>query len=105
MGVAKLATAWKADKAQVGATIAVSSGDNFGAAPPISAMNGEKPTVEGLNLAGLDVSTFGNHEHDRPLAHLREMIKLSDFEWVASNYSNLTPLRVSAEKLQLPLPR
>ena len=98
MGVAKLATAWKADKAQVGATIAVSSGDNFGAAPPISAMNGEKPTVEGLNLAGLDVSTFGNHEHDRPLSHLREMIKLSEFQWVASNYSNLTPLRVSAEK-------
>ncbi|MFM1783827.1 MAG: hypothetical protein RLZZ579_104, partial [Actinomycetota bacterium] len=98
MGVAKMATAWKADKALVGASIAVSSGDNFGAAPPISAMNAEKPTVEGLNLAGLDVSTFGNHEHDRPLAHLREMIKLSEFQWVASNYNDLTPLRVSADK-------
>jgi len=68
------------------ATIAISSGDNFGAAPPISTEFEEMPTIEALNLAKLDVSTFGNHEHDRNLTHLNKMIGASDFEWVVSNY-------------------
>ncbi len=82
-----LASNWAADRAANAATIAVSSGDNIGAAPPISTEFEELPTIEALNLAGLDVSTMGNHEHDRNIDHLNKMIGASDFQWVVSNYS------------------
>jgi 5'-nucleotidase len=85
-GAAGLASNWDADRAANKATIAISSGDNFGAAPPISTEFEELPTVEALNLAKLDVSIFGNHEHDRNLTHLNKMIGASDFQWVVSNY-------------------
>ena len=85
-GAAGLASNWDADRAANKATIAISSGDNIGAAPPISTEFEELPTIEALNLAKLDVSTFGNHEHDRNLIHLNKMIGASDFQWVVSNY-------------------
>jgi 5'-nucleotidase len=86
-GAALLASNWAADRALVPATVALSSGDNIGAAPPISTEFEELPTIESLNLAKLDVSTMGNHEHDRNLDHLNKVIGASDFEWVVSNYN------------------
>jgi 2',3'-cyclic-nucleotide 2'-phosphodiesterase (5'-nucleotidase family) len=86
-GAALLASNWAADRTANAATIAVSSGDNIGAAPPISTEFEELPTIEALNLAKLDVSVFGNHEHDRNIDHLNKMIGASDFQWVVSNYS------------------
>lgn len=91
-GAPVLAAAWKRDRARVPATIVVSSGDNIGGAPPVSALFEEFPTVKALNLMGLDVSTMGNHEHDRPLEHFRRVVDASRFRWVASNYSSLKPL-------------
>ena len=82
-----LASNWAADRAANAATIAVSSGDNIGAAPPISTEFEELPTIESLNAIKLDVSTMGNHEHDRNIDHLNKMIGASDFQWVVSNYS------------------
>jgi 5'-nucleotidase len=92
-GAAVLASAWKRDRARVPATVIVSSGDNIGGSPPVSALFEEFPTIKALDLMGLDVSTFGNHEHDRPLEHLRRVIDASDFRWVVSNYSTLDPLQ------------
>jgi 5'-nucleotidase len=86
-GAPLLASNWAADRAANKATIAISSGDNIGAAPPISTEFEELPTIEALNLAKLDVSTFGNHEHDRATDHLVKVIGASDFQWVVSNYS------------------
>jgi 5'-nucleotidase len=86
-GAALLASNWAADRAANVATIAVSSGDNIGAAPPISTEFEELPTIEALNLAKLDVSVFGNHEHDRNIDHVNKIIGASDFQWVVSNYS------------------
>ena len=86
-GAALLASNWAADRAANVATVALSSGDNIGAAPPISGSFEELPTIEALNLAKLDVSTFGNHEHDRNLEHLNKVIDKSDFQWVVSNYN------------------
>jgi 5'-nucleotidase len=60
----------------------------------------EIPTVEALNAMKLDVSTFGNHEHDRDINHITKMINLSDFSWVASNYSTLAPMNTGAKKVQ-----
>jgi 5'-nucleotidase len=85
-GAGLLASNWEADRKANPATIALSSGDNFGAAPPISTEFEEIPTVETLNAVKLDVSIPGNHEHDRNLDHLNKMIGLSNFQWVVSNY-------------------
>lgn len=87
-GAPLLASNWAADRAANKATIAISSGDNIGAAPPISTEFEELPTIESLNAIKLDVSTMGNHEHDRNLDHLNKMIGASDFQWVVSNYSD-----------------
>jgi 2',3'-cyclic-nucleotide 2'-phosphodiesterase (5'-nucleotidase family) len=86
-GAPLLASNWAADRTANPATIAISAGDNIGAAPPISTEFEELPTIEALNLAKLDVSIFGNHEHDRNIDHLNKMIGASEFQWVVSNYS------------------
>ena len=86
-GAALLTSNWAADRTANAATISLSSGDNIGAAPPISTEFEELPTIEALNLAKLDVSVFGNHEHDRNIDHLNKMIGASEFQWVVSNYS------------------
>ena len=86
-GAALLTSNWAADRTANAATISLSSGDNIGAAPPISTEFEELPTIEALNLAKLDVSIFGNHEHDRNIDHLNKMIGASEFQWVVSNYN------------------
>lgn len=91
-GAAALKVFFDTDKAK-GTTIVASGGDNFGAAPPISAQFEELPTVLSLNQMGLDVSTLGNHEHDRSLAHLQKMIDASSFKWTVANYSSFDTLK------------
>jgi len=86
-GAALLTSNWAADRKANAATVAISAGDNIGAAPPISTEFEELPTIEALNLAKLDVSVFGNHEHDRNIDHVNKIIGASDFQWVVSNYS------------------
>ena len=87
-GAALLTSNWEADRKANAATVAISAGDNIGAAPPISTEFEELPTIEALNLAKLDVSIFGNHEHDRNIDHVNKIIGASDFQWVVSNYSS-----------------
>lgn len=76
----------------LGQTLVISSGDNIGAAPPISSQFDELPTILALNKMGVDFSTFGNHEHDRALPALNKSIDASNFQWVVSNYSSLSSL-------------
>ena len=86
-GAPLLVSNWEADRKANPVTVAFTSGDNIGAAPPISTEFEELPTIETLNSMKLDVATFGNHEHDRNLAHLQKVIGASDFQWVVSNYN------------------
>jgi 2',3'-cyclic-nucleotide 2'-phosphodiesterase (5'-nucleotidase family) len=87
-GTALLASNWDADRKASAATVALSSGDNIGAAPPISTEFEEMSTIESLNLIKLDVSAFGNHEHDRNLEHVQKVIGASTFQWVTANYGD-----------------
>jgi len=96
-GTALLTTAFAAERAKNPATFTISAGDNIGAAPPISSQFEELPTIESMNLMKFDVSGFGNHEHDRNIAHVQKVIGASDFQWVASNYSTLEPLKSGAK--------
>lgn len=97
-GAGLLAANFDADRQANPATVAMASGDSIGAAPPISSQFEELPTILAMNEIGFDVATFGNHEHDRSMLHLRSMIRSSNFQWVASNYSSLRGLNAGGGK-------
>jgi 5'-nucleotidase len=46
-------------------TLFVDAGDLVGATPVLSNLFYDEPTVEAMNIIGLDVQTVGNHEFDR----------------------------------------
>ena len=101
-GAGLLAANFDAERAVNPTTVALSVGDAIGAAPPISSQFDELPTIHSMNEIGFDVASFGNHEHDRSLKHLRTMIRTSEFQWVASNYSSLQGLDASKGKAAKP---
>ncbi len=54
-------------------TVVVSAGDLIGASPMISAIFHDEPTIEAMNLIGLDLAAVGNHEFDDGSAELLRM--------------------------------
>ena len=44
-----------------------------------------KQMVDAMNVAGVDIAVFGNHEFDIPEADLQSRINESTFQWVSSN--------------------
>lgn len=56
-----------------GHSIFVSAGDLIGASPLISALFHDEPTIEAMNLIGLEINAVGNHEFDEGPAELLRM--------------------------------
>ncbi|MFC1777846.1 bifunctional metallophosphatase/5'-nucleotidase [Pseudomonadota bacterium] len=54
-------------------SIFVSAGDLIGASPLISALFHDEPTIEAMNLIGLDINAVGDHEFDEGLDELLRM--------------------------------
>ncbi len=54
-------------------TVVVSAGDLIGGSPLLSALFHDEPTIEAMNLIGLDVAAVGNHEFDEGAEELRRM--------------------------------
>ncbi|XXX74807.1 bifunctional metallophosphatase/5'-nucleotidase [Sorangium sp. So ce134] len=54
-------------------TVVVSAGDLIGASPLVSALFHDEPTIEAMNLVGLDINGVGNHEFDKGTAELLRM--------------------------------
>ncbi|MGK3959081.1 bifunctional UDP-sugar hydrolase/5'-nucleotidase [Sorangium sp. So ce1667] len=54
-------------------TVVVSAGDLIGASPLVSALFHDEPTIEAMNLLGLDINGVGNHEFDKGTAELLRM--------------------------------
>jgi 5'-nucleotidase len=54
-------------------SIFVSAGDLIGASPLISALFHDEPTIEAMNLSGLDINAVGHHEFDDGIAELLRM--------------------------------
>ena len=54
-------------------TIIVAAGDLIGASPLLSALFHDEPTIEAMNLAGLELSAVGNHEFDEGTTELLRM--------------------------------
>ena len=64
----------------------MAAGDSVGATPPISNFFGDKPTIEIMNLMGIDLDGVGNHNFDRGEEYLRnELIPLADFPFISAN--------------------
>ena len=51
----------------------ISAGDMVGATPLLSALFKDEPTIEAMNLVGLDFHAVGNHEFDYGISHLRRL--------------------------------
>ena len=68
-----LAANISAARDEVENSVFVSAGDLIGASPLISALFHDEPTIEAMNLMGLDINSVGNHEFDEGLAELRRM--------------------------------
>jgi len=54
-------------------TLTVAAGDIIGASPLLSAAFHDEPTIESMNMLGLDVSAVGNHEFDEGYQELQRM--------------------------------
>jgi 5'-nucleotidase len=59
-----LSTHIRAAAAEADNSIFVSAGDLIGASPLISALFHDEPTIEAMNLIGLDINAVGEHEFD-----------------------------------------
>jgi len=68
-----LAANMRAAEAEADNSIIVSAGDLIGASPLISALFHDEPTIEAMNLIGLEINGVGNHEFDEGSAELLRM--------------------------------
>jgi 5'-nucleotidase len=85
-----------------GRSLTVAAGDLIGGSPFLSGIFHDEPSVESLNLMGLDVSSVGNHEFDEGTEELLRMqhggchpedgcyfpeapYAGADFQWLAAN--------------------
>ena len=95
-------------------TLFVSAGDLIGATPLVSAIFHDEPTIEAMNLIGLDYNGVGNHEFDEGSAELTRMqeggchpvegcfagdgFEGADFQFLAANVTYKTPARRSSRR-------
>jgi 5'-nucleotidase len=88
-------------------TLTVAAGDLIGGSPAFSGLFHDEPSIESLNVMGLDVSSVGNHEFDEGVTELLRMqnggchpvdgcyfpsdpYPGADFPWLAANVVNHT---------------
>jgi 2',3'-cyclic-nucleotide 2'-phosphodiesterase (5'-nucleotidase family) len=84
-GAAQLATYFKQEEANNPNTLIITGGDDFGASPPLSSFFEEAPAVLAQNLMGTDVSALGNHNFDKGVDHLQEMVNLAEYTYLGAN--------------------
>ena len=72
-GIDTLAVYVNAIRAKSPNSVAVSAGDLIGATPLVSALFHDEPTIEGMNILGLDFNAVGNHEFDEGRDELLRM--------------------------------
>jgi 5'-nucleotidase len=72
-GVEQFAAVVKSLKAKNPNNVTVSAGDMVGATPLLSALFKDEPTIEAMNLVGVDFHAVGNHEFDYGVTHLQRL--------------------------------
>lgn len=88
-GASVISSYWKADRAANPNSLTFTAGDAYGASPPLSGLFDEVPAVRAMNMMGFTADTFGNHNFDRGLDHLQQMIDLAEFDYVSANLRNM----------------
>jgi 2',3'-cyclic-nucleotide 2'-phosphodiesterase (5'-nucleotidase family) len=99
-GAWNISARWKQDR-QTHPTLTLTAGDDFGATPALSNFFNEEPAVKGQRLMGIQVNTLGNHNFDRGVAHLQQMVDLAGaptsasapgtpYRYVSANLKNLS---------------
>jgi 5'-nucleotidase len=85
-GAAQLAGFVDAQRRENPNTLFLSAGDNIGASTFISAIDQDNPTIDALNMMGLNVSAVGNHEFDKGMADLTDrVIPRAEFGYLGAN--------------------
>ena len=85
-GAAQLAGLVDQLRAQNPNTVFLSAGDNIGASTFVSAIDGDNPTIDALNLMGVDVAAVGNHEFDKGIADLTgRVVPRAQFPYLGAN--------------------
>ncbi|MGW5055206.1 ExeM/NucH family extracellular endonuclease [Actinokineospora sp. NPDC004072] len=85
-GAAQLAGLVDRLRAENPNTLFLSAGDNIGASTFVSAIDDDNPTIDALNLIGLDASAVGNHEFDKGMADLTDRVApRADFPLLGAN--------------------
>lgn len=84
-GAAELSTYFQMERLDNPNTLTLTGGDAFGGSPPLSSFFDEVPAVVSMNLMGFDADALGNHNFDRGLDHLQQMIDIAEFQYVAAN--------------------
>lgn len=69
--------------------LVIGSGDNFGVSQSVSSSYDDYPTIQMLNLMGMDVDTFGNHAFDEGLDHLMSLMHAASFSFINANFINV----------------
>ena len=69
-GAAHLAAALASFRVGHPNTVTVSAGDTIGASPLISAYYLDEPTIDAMNMTGVELNSVGNHEFDKGQAEL-----------------------------------
>lgn len=72
-GVAHLASHLEEVRSRDPEALYVDAGDMTGSGRGIARMFGDEPTIEAMNLLGLEAMAVGNHEFDHGLDHLRRL--------------------------------
>jgi 5'-nucleotidase len=117
-GAAHVSSHWKAHRVANRNTITLTAGDDFGASPPLSGFFDEVPAILAQRMMGIQVNTFGNHNFDRGVAHLQQMIDLAGsptvsltptsaytnglpFTYVAANLTGMTGVLTGVERFKI----
>jgi 5'-nucleotidase len=98
-GAWNISARWKQDRL-AHPTLTLTAGDDFGATPALSNFFNEEPAVKAQRLMGIQVNTLGNHNFDRGVAHLQQMVDLAaaatsasapgtPYRYVSANLKNL----------------
>ena len=72
-GVEQMSALVQSLKAKQKNVVVVSAGDMVGATPLLSALFKDEPTIEAMNLLGVDIHAVGNHEFDYGVKHLKRL--------------------------------
>lgn len=88
-GASALSSYFRLDRAANANTLTLTAGDAFGATPPLASFFEERPAVLAMNAMGFDADGLGNHNFDRGVGHLAEMIELARYPFLSANLANV----------------